>query len=263
METGSIVGNIDVAQVTLYAFWVFFAGLIWYLRQEDRREGYPLEDDVTGRYNKHGFLFVPPAKTFVIGHGHPDVRVPDGSRDTRAISTTRTAAFSGAASVPTGDPMLAGVGPGSWAERADRPDVTARGAPRIVPMRVAPEVTVASEDPDPRGMRVVGCDSVLAGTVRDIWVDMEEHLIRYLEVALTDGGEEARSVLLPINFSVFRSARGAERVVYVHAITAAQFANVPGLAAPDQVTRLEEERVVAYYGGGQLYATPKRQEALL
>ena len=67
--TGSLVGNIDVAQVVLYAFWIFFAGLIWYLRQEDRREGYPLEEDVSGRYNKSPWLFVPPKKTFVLPHG--------------------------------------------------------------------------------------------------------------------------------------------------------------------------------------------------
>ena len=33
------------AQVVLYAFWIFFAGLILYLRREDKREGYPLESD--------------------------------------------------------------------------------------------------------------------------------------------------------------------------------------------------------------------------
>ena len=38
------IGNLDVAQIVLYAFCVFFAGLIFYLRREDRREGYPLED---------------------------------------------------------------------------------------------------------------------------------------------------------------------------------------------------------------------------
>jgi photosynthetic reaction center H subunit len=38
-----IVGRIDFAQITLYAFWIFFAGLVVYLRREDKREGYPLE----------------------------------------------------------------------------------------------------------------------------------------------------------------------------------------------------------------------------
>lgn len=38
-----ITQYIDFAQLALYAFWVFFAGLIYYLRREDKREGYPLE----------------------------------------------------------------------------------------------------------------------------------------------------------------------------------------------------------------------------
>ena len=38
MPTGAITSEIDVAQVVLYAFWFFFAGLIIYLRKEDKRE---------------------------------------------------------------------------------------------------------------------------------------------------------------------------------------------------------------------------------
>lgn len=40
-----ITRYIDVAQLVLYAFWVFFFGLVYYLRREDKREGYPLESD--------------------------------------------------------------------------------------------------------------------------------------------------------------------------------------------------------------------------
>ena len=57
MQAGEITGYIDVAQVTLYAFWVFFAGLIIYLRSEDKREGYPLESD--RRVTVQGFPPVP------------------------------------------------------------------------------------------------------------------------------------------------------------------------------------------------------------
>ena len=46
-------------------------------------------------------------------------------------------------------------------------------------------------------------------------------------------------------------------------ILASQFAGVPVLASPDAVTRDEEERICAYYGGGYLYATPARAEPLL
>jgi photosynthetic reaction center H subunit len=37
--------SFDFAQLVLYAFWIFFAGLVLYLRREDKREGYPLESD--------------------------------------------------------------------------------------------------------------------------------------------------------------------------------------------------------------------------
>ena len=45
MIRGAVTGYIDVAQLVLYAFWIFFVGLIFYLRREDKREGYPLESD--------------------------------------------------------------------------------------------------------------------------------------------------------------------------------------------------------------------------
>jgi hypothetical protein len=43
MGTGAITGYVDAAQVVLYVFWIFFAGLIVYLIREGKREGYPLE----------------------------------------------------------------------------------------------------------------------------------------------------------------------------------------------------------------------------
>ena len=36
---------VDVAQVVLYVFWAFLAGIILYLHVEDKREGYPLESE--------------------------------------------------------------------------------------------------------------------------------------------------------------------------------------------------------------------------
>ncbi len=43
MGTGAITGYIDVAQIVLYIFWVFFFGLVYYLQMESKREGFPLE----------------------------------------------------------------------------------------------------------------------------------------------------------------------------------------------------------------------------
>jgi photosynthetic reaction center H subunit len=39
---------VDVAQIVLYMFWAFFAGLIYYLLRENHREGYPMD---SGREN--------------------------------------------------------------------------------------------------------------------------------------------------------------------------------------------------------------------
>ncbi len=131
--TGSIVGNIDVAQVVLYAFWIFFAGLIWYLRQEDRREGYPLEDDA-GRYNKAPFLFIPRRRPLPCRMAGASSRCLTTSRDERPLQARRVMKAPGYPIEPTGNPMLAGVGPGSWAERAGP---SGHDGPRRSPYRAA------------------------------------------------------------------------------------------------------------------------------
>lgn len=59
-----ITEYIDFAQLVLYLFWIFFFGLIVYLRREDKREGYPLESDRTG-VPVQGWPAVPPKKTYI------------------------------------------------------------------------------------------------------------------------------------------------------------------------------------------------------
>ena len=46
-------------------------------------------------------------------------------------------------------------------------------------------------------------------------------------------------------------------------ITAAQFADVPTIRRDDQITLLEEDKVMAYFAGGHLYATAARSEPLI
>jgi photosynthetic reaction center H subunit len=38
-------GNFDLASLSIWLFWAFFAVLIYYLQTENMREGYPLESD--------------------------------------------------------------------------------------------------------------------------------------------------------------------------------------------------------------------------
>jgi photosynthetic reaction center H subunit len=258
MSTGAITAHIDVAQVVLYMFWVFFAGLVIYLHGESKREGYPLQYDDDGRSRRRGivqgFPAMPPPKTFRLADGSTRQAPPGLGGDDRPLNAERSSTMPGAPWVPIGNPLLAGVGPGAWAERPDVPDKTCEGGPRLLPLRGLPEFGVDSKDPDPRGWPVRGADQAFGGTVVDLWVDVAEMLFRYIEVEV-DGG---RHVLLPMNF-----ARIADRQVKVNSILGAQFSGVPGTAKPDVVTMLEEEKVMAYYGAGTLYATPERAEPLI
>jgi photosynthetic reaction center H subunit len=249
--------GVDFASVAIIAFFGFFVGLIFYLRREDRREGFPLEADDSGRLQSEGgFLFHADPKSFVLPFGRGTVSVPNGNRDRRVPAAKRTSVVPGSPSDPVGNPMTAGVGPGSYAERAKVPDLTAHGDPRIVPLRAAPDFAIASGDRDPRGFAVLGTDGGRAGSIKDLWVDRGESMVRYLEVELASG----QIALLPITMALIDKRR---KSVKVDAITAAQFINVPKLEKPDQITFDEEERVAAYYGAGFLYATPDRLEPLL
>jgi photosynthetic reaction center H subunit len=254
----TLTNHIDLALVALYVFWAFFAGLIYYLHRENKREGYPLVSSrSTAGVTVEGFPFTPKPKTYLLPHGGT-VSVPDPSRhDTRQVLAEPAALFPGAPLVPTGNPMLAGVGPGSWAERADEPDLMHDGDPKIVPLRVATDYFPAKEDPDPRGMTVIAGDRGSPGKVVDAWVDKSEFIFRYYEIELDGSGDR---VLVPTNFCTIDAKR---RHLRINAIFTEHFAAVPRTRKPDQVTFLEEEKIMAYYGAGTLYAEPRRAEPLL
>ncbi len=259
MNIGHIAGNIDFAQICLYLFWLFFIVLIFYLRQEDRREGYPLIAEPEGQ-KPRGFFFIPEPKTFQLPHGGT-AKAPNFELEQREMKIEKREVWPGAPFVPTGDPMVDGVGPASWAERADAPDLTAEGEPKIVPLRSAKEFAPAEGEIDLRGLVVIAGDSAEVGTVSDLWIDKSEHLIRYLEVALADSD---RKVLVPMTMADVRRPVGkAAGSVSVTSIYGEHFAGVPKTARATQVTLLEEDKIMAYYAGGTLYADPKRQEPLL
>jgi photosynthetic reaction center H subunit len=253
MGFGAFTHYVDIPQMVLYVFWIFFAGLIYYLRREDKREGYPLEPDRGGTVRVEGFPAVPPPKTFKLPGG-ATYQAPPGNPEVREIRT-RVVLPTGSPQPPTGDPMLDAVGPASYAERSDTPEVMVNGEPLIVPLRVATGFSVAKEDSDPRGMDVVGADGKVAGKVSEIWVDRAEPQIRYLEVTLASLADAGRTVLLPITYARISKRR---RRIDVVSILARHFAKVPGIANPDRVTLLEEDRITAYYAGGHLYAEPSR-----
>lgn len=72
---------IDGAQIALYAFWFFFAGLLIYIRREDKREGYPLE---SGQGPRDGWPVTAGAKTFV--HA-PGMLAPATASETSGVAS--------------------------------------------------------------------------------------------------------------------------------------------------------------------------------
>ena len=250
--SSQLTPGLDVAQILLYAFWAFFFGLVFWLRKEDRREGYPLESDNPRRVLAANTLLIPAPKTFLLRDGGT-VKAPSFERDSRDIQATRTAESAGSPLEPTGNPMASGVGPASFAQRADVPDATREGHELIVPMRLA-EGFAVSAGPDPRGWDVIATDGKVAGTVKELWVDRADVMVRYLEVELAAGGEGSSSRLLPITMLRFADRKKVE----VASVRAEHFADVPVLKDPDRVTILEEERICAFYAGGRRYADAKR-----
>lgn len=259
METGAITGHIDVAQVVLYAFWIFFAGLVLYLLRENKREGYPLVSDRTdGRVVVQGFPATPEKKPFLLADGSTVVQPrPDNEPPLAAVPVSPVP---GSPLTPTGDPMQDGVGPAAYALRADEPELAFDGkVPKIIPLRLASGFHLDAEDPDPRGMEIVAADGKVAGTCRDLWVDRSEVILRYLEAEVpTPAGP--RQVLVPMTLVRIDAKR---RKVLVSAVLARHFAFAPGLRSPERITMREEDRICAYFGGGHRYATADRLGPLL
>jgi photosynthetic reaction center H subunit len=252
----NITAGIDVALLVFWAFVLFFICLIFYLRREDRREGYPLEDEATGRLDTvGGALHTASTKSFLLPFGHGTVTAPTKGREPVDIAARRTDRFPGAPYAPTGDPLVDGIGPAAWADRAKRPDLDMDGHPRIVPLANAAGYGIAREDSDLSGWPVIGADGEVAGHVSGLWIDTADRLVRYIQLA-GEGGP----LLAPIMMAKVDRRR---RRVVIDALNAAQFAGVPRLEATDRITLYEEERVQAYFGGGYLYANAARQEPFL
>ncbi|MCA3559665.1 MAG: photosynthetic reaction center subunit H [Aestuariivirga sp.] len=258
--SAALTQYVDVAQVVLYVFWAFLAGIIIYLHREDKREGYPLESERSANITVQGWPAVPAPKTYLLADGST-VQAPRAEPyDGRPIKATPIGPWPGAPLEPDGDAMVDGVGPASYAERLDIPDALFTGEPKLSPLRNNPDWHVEERDPDPRGMPVIGCDGKQGGTVKDVWVDRSEYIMRYLEVEVSDKEGRTRNVLLPTTLA---RIWGGKRRIEVKSITSKQFIKVPGLRNPDVVTRLEEDKICAFYAGGHLYAIPDRAEPLV
>lgn len=252
--TEPIIGTLDLASLSLYLFWLFFAGLIYYLQTENMREGYPLEDE-EGRPNAFPSLFpVPAPKTFKLPHGRGEVMAPGPSNERKDLALRRSSVQDGFPLEPTGDPMRDGVGPASWANRRDVPELDGKGHAKIVPLSAAASFFV-SAGRDPRGLPVQAGDQEVVGRISDMWIDEPEQLVRYLEVEL-DGGAGKR--LIPLPMAKIRKDR-----VFVRPIFGKHFPDAPVTRSRNQITLLEEEKICAYFAGGTLYASEDRQNPFI
>ena len=255
METGAITGYMDVAQIALYVFWLFFAGLIFYLRREDKREGYPLVTEREGHVLQ-GFPVMPAPKTFLLQNGNKILAPRVDGREEPTFNAQPLAMWPGAPMQPLGNPMTAGAGPAASTLRVDEPEMLQELEEcRIAPLRVATDHFLDEECPDPRGKEVVGADGIVGGVVSDVWIDRAETAIRYLEVTLAAGA----TVLVPMPLS---KVQDSGRVI-LHSVLGSQLADAPTLAHPDRITLREEDRVSSYFASGHLYAKPGRGEPLL
>ena len=132
MGTGAITSYIDVAQVALYTFWVFFAGLIFYLRTRGQARGLSAGRRTAPTRQANGLPAraaaedLPAARTArIVTRRAPRIRTAGRSTPTpvapgRARRASRSATR-----------MLSGVGPAALraARRQARPDQAQRPDP--------------------------------------------------------------------------------------------------------------------------------------
>ena len=244
-------GNFDLASLAIWGFWLFFAYLVYYLQTENMREGYPLEMEDGSTAPNQGPFPVPAPKTFKLRDGKGELVVPSAENEAAHrrsdLALAKTEVGEGFPQVPTGNPLADGVGPASWVPRRDEPELDGHGNPKITPM-AGHEAFFVSAGRDPRGLPVLSRDDQVIGHVSEIWIDAAEHMVRYLQYDLEpEWGSGSR--LVPITLS-----RIKDRWVMVRSLKAKDFDGVPRINRTSEITKLEEEKICAYYGGGTLYS---------
>jgi photosynthetic reaction center H subunit len=246
-------GNFDLASLSIWLFWGFFALLIYYLQTENMREGYPLELEDGKAAPNQGPFAVPKPKTFKLPNGKGEVTVPSAANETahrrNDLALARTAASEGFPHAPTGNAMADGVGPAAWAPRRDEPELDAHGHAKILPMAQHADFVI-SAGRDPRGLPVQAGDLEVVGRISDMWIDVPEQLVRYLEVDLNSGSRR----LIPMTMCTIWADR-----VRINAITSDLFEGIPATKSLTQVTKLEEDKISGYVAGGWMYATGRKR----
>lgn len=246
-------GNFDLASLSIWLFWGFFAVLIYYLQTENMREGYPLENEDGSVAPNQGPFPVPKPKTFDLPNGQGRVTVPSAENEAAHrrtdLALARTAVSEGFPHMPTGNPMADGVGPAAWVPRRDEAELDGHGHAKIQPMAKA-EGMMVSAGRDPRGLPVQAGDLEVVGRIKEMWVDVPEQMVRYLEIELNSG----TSRLVPMTLCKIWADR-----VRINALTSDLFDGIPATAKADRVTKLEEDKISAYVASGWMYAKGRKR----
>ena len=245
---GEIGSQIDVPTLASWAFVLFFVALVFWLQRESKREGYPLRASPFTTELMDGFPPPPAEKlTYLLNEGgtteapHHYEQAPTNSKPMHH--------FDGTPFLALGNPLLAGIGPGSWVMKKDEVALTERGDILLQPLSALHEWSVERQDADPRGMIVYDWRWNEVGRVAELWIDRGIKIIRMLEVETNDDVHAGR-VLVPIYHAEIREKA---RKVRVTALWAHQFADVPKPARLGLITGQEEERLNAYYSAGLFY----------
>ncbi|RFC64946.1 photosynthetic reaction center subunit H [Fulvimarina endophytica] len=259
MPTGAFTEQLDLPLLLVITFFLFFLALVFYLRGEDKREGYPLVSDRTrGTANRMavvGFPGLPKPKAFLLPDG--TVKYAPHPEKERELNAGPAYAFPGSPIIPHGDPLLDGVGPASYALKAEEPLRTIDGHLQLSPLRKNPNYHVESSGPELVGMPVYAADGAPVGTVRDLWVNEIEYFIRYVEIEMSEGAPGG-VVLAPFAFADTRKGR-----MTFGMLSREQLLRVPPLGNEEHITAREEDRLTAYFAGGTLYTKNGAQAPFL
>ena len=247
MPLGNITYQIDLPETALVVFFLGFLGVVWFLRRLDKREGYPMRTSHFDARPLLGFPVPPDPKAYLLDEG--GTTVAPHYYEQPPMRAVPLYPFDGTPLTPTGNPLLAAVGPGAWVMRRDEPMLTEKGEPMLAPLRKSEEWSVEKGDADPRGMVVFDRRWVEIGVVRDVWVDKSIKILRLLEIELRAGLAGGR-VLAPIFHTQIDEKA---REVRITALEAHQFADLPMPRKPDEITAREDDRLNAYFAAGHFH----------
>ncbi|EAU40237.1 Photosynthetic reaction center H-chain [Fulvimarina pelagi HTCC2506] len=257
MPTGAFTEQLDLPLLLVIAFFLFFLALVYYLRSEDKREGYPLVSDRTrgtaNRMEVVGFPPLPKKKAFLLQDGNVHYAPhPDNERE---LNVRNAYSIPGSPIMPLGDPLADGVGPASYALKQDKPFRTMDGHPTLSPLRNNPDYHLEGSGPELLGMPVYAADGDPVGRVKDLWVNSIEYFVRYVELEI-DG--RPGTMLAPFAFADTRKQR-----MTFGTLSREQLLAAPVLGNDEYITAREEDRLNAYFAGGTLYNKTGAQAPLL